>query len=152
MGNRSAIVVNAEAFKTPITFYGHWSGKDNLEAVRNVLARTGRIGDASYLAAQIFFEFAKLGNYDGDVSFGIDAFGGDPDSGMDNATIYVNADTGEYTRRGIINTEFVPVKKTAEEMRKEERENGGIKTIILGSNAPSNGYGFDKPKPRKTKV
>jgi hypothetical protein len=53
----------------------------------------------SYLTAQIFYEFAKLGNYDGELSFGIDAFGSDPEL-MDNATVYVNADTGEYTFDG----------------------------------------------------
>jgi hypothetical protein len=107
VGNRSAIVVNAKEFKTPVTFYGHWSGEDNVTAVRNVLARTGRIGDASYLTAQIFYEFAKLGEYDGELSFGIDTFGADGvDVFMDNATVFVNADNGEYTLNGIVNTEF----------------------------------------------
>lgn len=99
MGDRSAIVVTAKEFKTPITFYGHWSGDDNITAVKNVLARTGRIGDVSYLTAQLFYEFAKLGNYDGELSFGIDTFGYTPD-GMDNPTITINADTGEYTIEG----------------------------------------------------
>ena len=66
MGDRSAIVIHSEQYKTPITFYGHWSGEQNIEAVKNVLARTGRVGDPSYLTAQIFYEFAiRLGNYDG---------------------------------------------------------------------------------------
>jgi len=107
MGDRSAIVVNAKEFKTPITFYGHWSGDDNLTAVKNVLARTGRIGDVSYLTAQLFYEFAKLGNYDGELSFGIDTFGDDPSDVMDNSTVFVNADTGEYTYEGDTHTEFV---------------------------------------------
>jgi hypothetical protein len=107
VGNRSAIVVEAKDFKTPVTLYGHWSGEDNVEAVRNVLARTGRIGDVSYLTAQIFYEFAKLGGYDGELSFGIDTFGAESiDALMDNATIYVNADTGEYRLNGVVNTEF----------------------------------------------
>ena len=102
MGDRSAIVIHSEQYKTPITFYGHWSGEQNIEAVKNVLARTGRVGDPSYLTAQIFYEFAiVLGRYDGSLSFGIDTFGSveDLDGSMDNDTIYVNADTGEFTVR-----------------------------------------------------
>lgn len=102
MGDRSAIVIHSEQYKTPITFYGHWSGEQNIEAVKNVLARTSRVGDPSYLTAQIFWEFAKLGNYDGELSFGIDTFGADGlGSLMDNPTIYVNADTGQYSTDGL---------------------------------------------------
>lgn len=97
MGDRSAIVVVSEQFQTPITFYGHWSGEQNITAVNNVLARTGRVGDPSYLTAQIFWEFARLGSYDGELSFGIDTFGSDPSGGMDNETIWVNADTGKVS-------------------------------------------------------
>lgn len=106
MGARSYIQVSAKEFATPITFYGHWSGEENLEAVRNVLSRSGRIGDVSYLTAQIFYEFAKLGNYDGELSFGIDAFGSSPEALADYPTVYVNADTGEYTYKGVDYTEF----------------------------------------------
>ena len=111
MGDRSLIVVKAKAFSTPITFYGHWSGEDNITAVRNVLRRTGRIGDSSYLAAQIFYEFAKLGNYDGELSFGIDTFGSkEDDVWMDNPTVYVDADTGEYVVEGVVHSEFAKLK------------------------------------------
>jgi len=104
VGDRSAIVIHSEQYKTPITFYGHWSGEQNIEAVKNVLARTGRVGDPSYLTAQIFYEFAiRLGNYDGEYSFGIDTFGADGvDSVMDRPTIYVNADTGKYSTDGLV--------------------------------------------------
>lgn len=110
MGDRSLIVVKAEKFLTPITFYGHWSGEQNIEAVKNVLARTGRIGDASYLTAQLFWEFAQLGQYDGELSFGIDTFGSPDDLWMDNASVIVNADTGEYEVNGEVFTEFVKTK------------------------------------------
>lgn len=111
MGDRSLIVVKAEAFKVPIAFYGHWSGEDNLEAVRNVLLTTDRIGDVSYLTAQLFHEFSvKLGQYDGKLSFGIDTFDSGDDTFMDNPTVIVNADTGEYEVNGEVHTEFV--KKT----------------------------------------
>lgn len=97
MGNRSFIVVESEQFISPINLYGHWSGDDNVTAVKNVLARTGRIGDANYLTAQLFNEFAiNLGSYDGELSFGIDASGYfGAETWIDNDTIYVNADTGE---------------------------------------------------------
>lgn len=110
MGDRSLIVVKAESFSTPIAFYGHWSGEQNVEAVRNVLARTGRIGDASYLTAQIFYEFATLGNYDGELSFGIDTFGSQDDVWMDNPTVVVNADTGAYSVGGVEYLDFCKVK------------------------------------------
>ena len=95
MGNRSFIVVESGQFISPINLYGHWSGTDNLKAVTNVINRTDRAGDPSYLTAQLFHEFATLGNYDGALSFGIDASGylGD-DVWIDSDTIYVNADTG----------------------------------------------------------
>lgn len=99
MGDRSAIIIESERFQTPITLYGHWSGETNVLAVQNVMARTGRVGDPSYLTAQLFWEFAQLGQYDGELSFGIDAFGGEKqeiDKWMDNATIIVNADTGTW--------------------------------------------------------
>lgn len=96
MGDRSLIIIESEQFETPITLYGHWSGTDNITAVRNVLARTGRVGDPSYLTAQLFWEFAKLGNYDGELSFGIDTFGLPSDTAwVDNESVFVNADTGE---------------------------------------------------------
>lgn len=110
MGDRSMIVVKAEAFPTPITFYGHWSGDDNLTAVKNVLARSGRIGDVSYLTAQLFWEFAKLGNYDGEMSFGIDNYAETDDLWMDNPSVIVNADTGEYEVNGEVFTEFAKTK------------------------------------------
>jgi hypothetical protein len=100
MGDRSAIIIESERFLTPITLYGHWSGAENLASVASVLERTTRVGDPSYLTAQLFYEFAvKRGKYDGELSFGIDAFGGTPeeiDKAMDSNTIVVNADKGSW--------------------------------------------------------
>lgn len=110
MGDRSMIVVKAEKFVTPIAFYGHWSGEQNIEAVKNVLARTGRIGDVAYLTAQLFWEFAQLGQYDGELSFGIDAYADTDDFWMDNPSVIVNADTGEYEVNGEVFTEFAKTK------------------------------------------
>jgi hypothetical protein len=112
MGNRAFIQVESKEFLAPIIFYGHWSGDENLDAVRNVLARTGRIGDASYLAAQIFHEFASLGSYDGELSFGI-ASGEVGDVWADVPTVYVDADTGTYTVDGETYSEFAKHATTA---------------------------------------
>lgn len=112
MGNRSLIVVRAENLNgQEIRFYGHWSGTDNLEAVRNVLARTGRVGDPSYLTAQLFHEFSvNLGGYDGELSFGIYSAEVDSDEGwIDSPTVYVNADNGNYEYDGT----FYPYNKEA---------------------------------------
>jgi hypothetical protein len=99
MGNRSLIVIESERFQTPISLYGHWSGAENLAAVAEVLGKTGRVGDPSYLTAQIFYEFAIVrGKYDGELSFGIDTFGvPDGSAGMDTDTVFVNADTGAWS-------------------------------------------------------
>ena len=100
MGDRSFIQIDSERFELPIVLYGHWSGSDNVEAVQNVLARTTRVGDPSYLTAQLFYEFARLGDYDGELSFGIDTGEVGTEAWVDNPTVYVNADTGEVTYNG----------------------------------------------------
>jgi hypothetical protein len=107
MGNRSYIQIDSKQLQTPIIFYGHWSGDDNLTAVKNVLARTTRIGDPTYLAAQIFFEFATLGNYDGELSFGIDTghLAGEEWANVPN--VVVDADSGLYSLGDKVYTEFV---------------------------------------------
>ena len=101
MGNRAYIQVESKSLETPVIFYGHWSGEDNLTAVRNVLARTTRIGDASYLTAQIFYEFALvLGEYTGDLGFGIETGNLSGSEWTNVPSVIVNADSGEYTIDG----------------------------------------------------
>lgn len=106
MGNRAFIEVSSEQFEIPVVFYGHWSGDDNILAVRNVLERSGRIGDPSYLTAQLFYEFSKLGNYDGELSFGIYTGRVTGSEWADAPTVFVNADTGEYTYQDTVHSEF----------------------------------------------
>lgn len=107
MGNRAHIVVQAKG-QQDIVFYGHWSGDDNLTAVRNVLERTGRIGDTSYLTAQLFWEFATLGQYDGELGFGISTCEkfDEANEWTNVPTVFVDADTGEYTIEGETHKEF----------------------------------------------
>jgi len=95
MGDRSRIVIVSKDFASPIHLYGHWAGEANTEAVRAVLAMPeARIGDPSYLTAQLFHAFTQLGGYNGVLGFGIGAYDSD-DSWDDNPQIVVNADTGE---------------------------------------------------------
>jgi hypothetical protein len=101
MGDRATIHITSEQFDAPIELYGHWSGTDNAKAVANVLERTGRIGDPSYLTAQLFYEYAKLGNYNGELSFGIRAINAEPnDTYDDNPVVVVNADIGSVQYAG----------------------------------------------------
>ena len=108
MGNRAFIQVESQHLETPVVLYGHWAGESNLTAVRNVLARTDRIGDPNYLTAQIFYEFAVvLGDYDGNLGFGIDSGVLTDSVWSDVDNVYVNADTGEYRCGGTTYSEFV---------------------------------------------
>ena len=104
MGNRSLIIIRSTSFdnNNEIRIYGHWSGTDNVQAVRNVLARTNRVGDSSYLTAQFFHEFSvNLGAYDGELSFGIyTAETGSDEGWIDSPTVYINADNGNYEYDG----------------------------------------------------
>jgi hypothetical protein len=124
MGNRAYIQVDSQRFQTPIIFYGHWSGEDNLTAVQNVLARTARIGDASYLTAELFYGFAiELGSYDGSLSFGIESGYLTGSEWGDVPSVLVNADTGEYAIDGQVFSEFVsPVADKALLWSKTETE------------------------------
>jgi hypothetical protein len=108
MGNRSYIQIDSGSFPDPIILYGHWSGEDNLTAVRNVLARTDRVGDAPYLTAQIFYEFSVgLGGYDGTLGFGIWTGSLRPDRWKDSDLVVINADSGIYEYRGEVYSERV---------------------------------------------
>ena len=95
MGNRAFIQVESERFVEPLVFYGHWSGETNVAAVQSVLERTDRVGDPSYLSAQIFHEFTKLGGYEGGTGFGIWVGRVTAEDWADNPTVVINADTGE---------------------------------------------------------
>lgn len=97
MGNRAYIEVQSNLLTEPVIIYGHYSGEDNLTAVQNVLARTDRVGDPSYLAAQIFYEFSvTLGKYDGGLGFGIYTGSLNGDEWANVPSVVVNADTGEF--------------------------------------------------------
>jgi hypothetical protein len=107
MGNRSYIQINADGLEVPVLLYGHWSGTDNILAVQRVLEKTARLGDVSYLTAQLFWEFSRLGSYDGSLGFGIEqGHIDDKTAWVDSPTVYVDADTGIYTYDGVEHREF----------------------------------------------
>jgi hypothetical protein len=96
MGNRSQIVIRETATQTDnfIILYSHWGGDDNITAVENVLRKTDRVGDSSYLAAQLFHEFTRLGDYDGGLGYGLWVGGYSSIDETDNPAVIVDADTG----------------------------------------------------------
>ena len=102
MGNRSQIVIRETGRQKDnlVILYGHWAGDDNLTAVQNVMKKTNRIGDITYLTAQLFYEFTRLGDYDGELGFGL--WVGDMDSidETDNPAVIVTANTGAITYKG----------------------------------------------------
>jgi hypothetical protein len=107
MGNRAYIQIDSQNLEMPILLYGHYSGEDNLTAVKNVLEKTGRVGDPAYLTAQLFYEFAiVLGQYDGVLGFGIECGQLTDSVWVDNPTVYVNADNGEYSYKGTTHTDY----------------------------------------------
>jgi hypothetical protein len=99
MGNRSNIVIRETETQSDnfLILYSHWGGDDNIRAVENVLRRTDRIGDSAYLSAQIFYEFTKLGNYDGGLGYGLWVGGWESVDQTDNPAVIVDADTGTIT-------------------------------------------------------
>jgi hypothetical protein len=101
MGDRSQIIIRETATQTNnlIVIYGHYAGSDNLKAVNNVLATTDRIGDP-YLTAQIFYEFTRLGNYEGNLGFGLWVGDLDDIDESDNSAVIVDIDTGLVTYKG----------------------------------------------------
>lgn len=109
MGNRAWIQISSQQFETPISLYGHWSGEDNLTAVIKTLENTDRIGDPSYLTAQIFFHFTELAGYEGGTGFGIST--GEAPAYDNVDTVYVDADTGEYTYQDEVYRDFVENKR-----------------------------------------
>jgi hypothetical protein len=104
MGNRSLIIIRSAEYPagTELRLYGHWAGEDNFHAVQNVMSRTDRIGDPSYLTAQLFHEFAvAFGAYDGGIGYGISlAQIGSDEGWIDSPSVIVNADFGYYDYEG----------------------------------------------------
>ena len=119
MGDRSSIYIVSTQNKSTTHLYGHWSGGDNATAVAIVLNRTDRIGDPSYLTAQLFYEFAVVqGGYTGSLGFGI-SFVDYIDNGDDNPPLVINADNGEIAYKGEHYTQAEFVKAFSEFLNTE---------------------------------
>jgi hypothetical protein len=95
MGMRSLIVIDSDNAQ-PVTIYAHWGGVLNREIVHTVLQSTSSQGVPEYLAAQMFYEFAKQMDYDGQWGFAISA-GNGSEYFIDRPTVFVNADDLTYT-------------------------------------------------------
>jgi hypothetical protein len=102
MGDRSHLVIReTESQKDNLVIlYGHYAGEDNLTAAKSVLEKTDRIGDSVYLTAQLFYEFTRLGNYSGNLGFGLYVGSLDDIDEVDNPAVIVDADTGLITYQG----------------------------------------------------
>jgi len=102
MGNRAVIAIQQDETDGDnfVLLYGHYSGGDNLNAVLNTLRRTDRIGDPAYLTAQIFYEFAKMGDYNGELGFGIYQGNRNAIDETDNPAVFVNPYNGVITYQG----------------------------------------------------
>lgn len=74
MGDRVNIAVQTDGKR--VYFYGHWSGSEAPDKVRNALAKRARWTDPSYLARIVFCEFVK-GHESGEIGFGISSDVGD---------------------------------------------------------------------------
>jgi hypothetical protein len=102
MGNRAVIAIQQDETERDnfVLLYGHYSGGDNLNAVLNTLRRTDRIGDPAYLTAQIFYEFARMGDYNGELGFGIYQGTKNAIDETDNPAVFVNPYNGVITYQG----------------------------------------------------
>lgn len=102
MGNRAVIAIQQDETDENnfVLLYGHHSGGDNLNAVLETMKRTSRIGDPAYLTAQIFYEFARFGDYNGELGFGIYTGGREAIDETDNPAVFVNPYNGVITYQG----------------------------------------------------
>lgn len=95
MGNRVTVSLESQEHEAPINIYAHWAGDDIYSIVQQALENSDRIGDASYLSAQVIHAvFTNLG-YNGRTSFGIWT-GSDVPLEDDNPTMFVDLDTGKW--------------------------------------------------------
>lgn len=117
MGDRSSIYVISESLPNVLVeLYGHWAGTTNTKAVASVLTRTDRLGDVSYLTAQLFYEFAVIkGDYTGHLGYGIRVIPSIVNgSWSDNPEVILNADNGSVIYDGTTYTkdQFIQLAET----------------------------------------
>jgi hypothetical protein len=94
MGNRVTVSISTQEHEAPINIYSHWDGDEIYPIVQRALEDSDRIGDGSYLTAQLVQAiFTGLG-YDGKLGFGVWSGEIAPDNWDDNPAMYVDADAG----------------------------------------------------------
>lgn len=94
MGNRVTVSISADHTE-PVNIYAHWAGDQIYSLVQEVLEISDRIGDGSYLTAQIINAVFTQSGYDGSTGFGI--WAGEASAlNDDNPTMFVDAMTGTW--------------------------------------------------------
>ena len=96
MGDRVTVSISSKDHETPINIYSHWSGNSVYQVVTDTLASSDRIGDGSYLTAQIIHAVFTEYGYDGKLSFGVWSGEVSSDNWDDNPTMFVDADNGQW--------------------------------------------------------
>lgn len=95
MGNRVTVSIESAEFDSPVNIYGHWVGEEIYPVVQQALESSDRIGDGSYLVAEIIHAVFDGFGYIGKLGFGVWA-GSDVPLVDDNPTMFVDADTGKW--------------------------------------------------------
>jgi hypothetical protein len=95
MGNRVTVSISGKDHETPVNVYSHWAGDEVYAIVQDVLETSDRIGDGSYLTAQIIHAIFTELAYDGKLSFGVWA-GELGESWDDNDPMFVDTDNGKW--------------------------------------------------------
>jgi hypothetical protein len=96
MGNRVTVSISGKDHEAPVNIYGHWAGDGVYQIVTDTLAASQRIGDGSYLTAQLIHAiFSEMG-YNGKDSFGVWSGEVSSDNWDDNQPMFVDADTGQW--------------------------------------------------------
>lgn len=96
MGNRVTVSISSHEFGSPVNIYGHWAGDGVYQTVLDALLASQRIGDGSYLTAQIINAVFREMDYNGKDSFGVWSGEVSADTWDDNQPMFVDADTGQW--------------------------------------------------------
>lgn len=96
MGNRVTVSISSHEFGSPINIYSHWAGNSVYQVITDTLAASQRIGDGSYLTAQLIQAVFSEYGYDGKLSFGVWSGEVSTDNWDDNPTMYVDTDNGSW--------------------------------------------------------
>lgn len=95
MGNRVTVSISGKDHEAPVNIYSHWDGEEIYPIVQQALEDSDRIGDNSYLTAQLVHAILNGLGYDGKLGFGVWS-GEIGESWDDNPTMFVDAENGAW--------------------------------------------------------